>query len=266
MYQIKTDNLLGLKISTVGLIASEKIKEFYFSCVGNVFSTVEAEGASRNSLNFYMISRISNEGQTTHAEQQLHKKGARLVTEKHIAAVDDTFEFRKIARHEVNDRQFVGQWDENGRYFAIAGRKSSQLDKTAKSIRFYNMFGELLMMYNDIYSLDQLRFRPRPTDSLNENQMKKLKKEYKKKYEQLFKNEETTEKKVASDIVKDQRKKIRDDFLDNFYLPLRRQYETDIEKYKNLFPIKESDMEKEPATTKDIYAFKEVISQRKVDF
>jgi len=69
MYQIKTDSLLGLKISTVGLIASEKIKEFYFSCVGNVFSTVEAEGASRNSLNFYMISRISNEGQTTHAEQ-----------------------------------------------------------------------------------------------------------------------------------------------------------------------------------------------------
>lgn len=128
------------------------------------------------------------------------------------------------------------------------------------------MFGELLMMYNEIYSLDHLRFRPRPTDSLSENQMKKLKKEYKKKYEQLFKNEETTEKKVASDIVKDQRKKIRDDFLDNFYLPLRRQYENDIDKYKNLFPIKEADMEKEPATTKDIYAFKEVISQRKVDF
>jgi len=62
------------------------------------------------------------------------------------------------------------------------------------------------MMYNDIYSLDQVHFRPRPTDTLNDNSMKKLKKDYKKKYEQLFKNEETTEKKVASDIVKEQRK------------------------------------------------------------
>jgi hypothetical protein len=104
VYQIKTDPLLGLKITTVGLISSDKIKEFYFSCVGNVFATIESEGASRNSLNFYMISRISREGETTQAEQQLHKKGARLVTEKHLAAVDDTFEFRKTARHEVTDR------------------------------------------------------------------------------------------------------------------------------------------------------------------
>jgi len=51
-----------------------------------------------------MISRISKEGENVHAEQQLHKKGARLVTEKKISAVDDTFEFRKTARHEVNDR------------------------------------------------------------------------------------------------------------------------------------------------------------------
>lgn len=51
------------------------------------------------------------------------------------------------------------------------------------------------MMYNDVYSLDQVKFRPRPTDNLNDNAMKKLKKEYKKKYETVFKNEETTEKK-----------------------------------------------------------------------
>jgi hypothetical protein len=95
--------------------------------------------------------------------------------------------------------------------------------------------------------------------------MKKLKKEYKKKYEQLFKNEEVTEKKVASDIVKDQRKKIRDDFLDNFFLPLRKQYEADIKKYENLFPIKENDIEKEQATTREIFAFKEVVSQRKIE-
>lgn len=59
VYQLKSDTLLGLTIKTVGLIASDKIKEIYFSCVGNVFCTVESEGASRNSLNFYMIARIS---------------------------------------------------------------------------------------------------------------------------------------------------------------------------------------------------------------
>ena len=62
IYQIKTDALLGFTIKTVGLLNSEKIKEFYFSCVGNVFTTVEQEGPTRHSLNFYMISKISNEG------------------------------------------------------------------------------------------------------------------------------------------------------------------------------------------------------------
>jgi len=115
------------------------------------------------------------------------------------------------------------------------------------------MFGELLMYYQDIYQLDQVRFRPRPNDCLNDNTMKKLKKDYKKKYQQLFKNEEVTEKKVASDIVKDQRKKIRDDFLDNFFLPLRMEYEKDIKKYENLFPIKENEIEKDEVTTRDIF-------------
>jgi len=59
-----------------------------------------------------MISKISNEGQTTSAEQQLNKKGARLVTEKHLAAVDDTYEFRKVARHEISDKQWSAHWDE----------------------------------------------------------------------------------------------------------------------------------------------------------
>ena len=116
------------------------------------------------------------------------------MTEKHLAAVDDTYEFRKTARHEVTERRWLGQWDEDGRYFVIHGRASA-VDKTSKSIKFYNMFGELLMFFTDLHSLDQVRFRPRPDDSLSADQMKKLKKDYKKKYEQLFKNEESSEKK-----------------------------------------------------------------------
>ena len=53
------------------------------------------------------------------------------------------------------------------------------------------------------------------------NKLKDLKKDYKKKYENLFKSEEAAEKKQQSDIVKDQRKAIRDDFLNNFFIPMR---------------------------------------------
>jgi len=34
------------------------------------------------------------------------------------------------------------QWDQTGRYVAIFGIKRSPLDKTDKSIKFYNIFGE----------------------------------------------------------------------------------------------------------------------------
>lgn len=112
LYQIKTDPLLGFGVKPVGMLGSEKVKEFYFSCVGNIFTCVEQDGPTRHSLNFYMISKISNEGQTTSAEQQLNKKGARLVTEKLLASVDDTYEFRKVARHEISDKQWNAHWDE----------------------------------------------------------------------------------------------------------------------------------------------------------
>lgn len=95
------------------------------------------------------------------------------------------------------------------------------------------------MYFADLFGLDQVHFRPRPNDTLNANQQKKLKKDYKKKYEKMFKEQENTEKKEQGDIVKDQRKKVRDNFLNDFFIPLRQNYERDIEKFKKLFPIKE---------------------------
>jgi len=77
----------------------------------------------------------------------------------------------------------------------MQGKKSSQFDKQTKSIKFFNMFGEMLQVYNDLASLESVQFRPRPRDILKKDQEKKLKKEYKKKYESLFKNEEHSEKK-----------------------------------------------------------------------
>ena len=115
------------------------------------------------------------------------------------------------------------------------------------------MFGEPLMYWADIYGLDQVRFRPRPTDTLNEKKLKALKKDYKKQYEPKVREEETKDKKEQTDIVKDQRKKIRENFLKNFFLPQRQAYEKDIGKYQALFPIKESDISTEVATIQNIY-------------
>jgi len=97
---------------------------------------------------------------------------------------------------------------------------------------FYNMLGECIEKLEDVPALDMVHFRPRANNFLKPDALKKLKKDYKKKYGELFKDEETTEKKEQNDIIKDKRKKIRDDFLNNFFIPLRREFEEDIEKYK----------------------------------
>lgn len=249
IYQVKQDSTLGFVCQKVGFLQSEKIVEFYFSGAGNIFTTVELEGTSsatgKHSIHFYYIQRISNEGETKTTSQTVKKKTDALIKEKALSAIEDTFEFRKTQRHEISDRKWYAKWDHFGRYFVVYGRKTSVLDKTAKSIKFFNMFGELLNFHNNLTALDGCYFRPRPIDSLNTNQLKKLKKEYKKKYEKMFKDEEQQEKKLQNDIVKDKKKKIRDDFLNNFFLPLREQYEKDIKKYQAIFPIKDEDIAKD---------------------
>lgn len=216
-----------------------------------------------------MIQRISNEGQTKTTKAQPAMRG-KVVDKKHvkdkiIAAVEDTYEFRRTARHEIKDKSYYAHWDEKGRFFMIQGRKNLSFDKSMKQIKIYNMFGELIEQHTDLQGLDRCHFRPRPDDILNANQIKKLKKTYKTDYEKLFKEEESEEKKVQSDIVKDQRKKVRDDFLDNFFLPLRKRYEQDIEKYKALFPIKEGDISEKQEEFTSIFHYGEVVSTRQLE-
>jgi hypothetical protein len=57
---------------------------------------------------------------------------------------EESYEFRKLAKHEVKEKRYVAKWSDNGRFFVIHGVKSSMFDKTNKSIKIYNMFGELL--------------------------------------------------------------------------------------------------------------------------
>lgn len=210
IYQLKSDPILGFVCKRVGFLPSEKTVEFYFSGAGNIFVTVELEGTSsisgKHSINFFYINKISNEGETMSTTQHVTKKGQALIKDKQLAAVDDTYEFRKTARHEITDRKWYAKWDNFGRYFVVYGRKTSMLDKQPKSIKFYNMFGELLNFHTNLLSLDQIAFRPRPSDTLKPDQIKKLKKEYKKKYEKMFRDEENQDKKVQNEIVKDQKK------------------------------------------------------------
>lgn len=81
----------------------------------------------------------------------------------------------------------------------------------------------------------------------------------------MIDKERAQEKKVQDDIVKDKKKKIRDDFLDNFFIPLRREYESNINQYKDLFPIKESDLAEKPEDQLNIYQYVEEVSNRKLD-
>jgi len=184
---------------------------------------------------------------------------------KSLAVAEDTYDFRKTARHEVKDNNYKAQWEVNGRYLVFNGFKSSAFDKKEQSLRFFNMFGELIEQHNELKGIENVMFRPRPTNILKTDAVKKLKKSYVDKYGKVFKTEEEADKKRQTDIVKDEKKKIRDDFLDNFFIPLRTEYEKDIEKYKKLFPIKETDMAEELAQTSHIYAYNDVKSTRNLD-
>mmetsp|Transcript_216 Transcript_216/g.392 ORF Transcript_216/g.392 Transcript_216/m.392 type:complete len:732 (+) Transcript_216:22-2217(+) len=207
IYQIKNDPMLGLILKNIGSMAADKVLEVHFSSAGNILCTIDQEGPSRTSLNFYMIQRISNEGQTTTAKFQPAMRG-RVVDPKHvkdkkIAAVEDTYEFRKMAKHEVKDKRFVAKWNENGRFFVVQGRKMLSIDKQPKTIRIYNMFGELIEQHVDLLGLENFQFRPRPLDILKPDQVKKLKKTYKSDYEKVFKEEELKEREAQSNVVKD---------------------------------------------------------------
>lgn len=251
----------------MGTLPSEKVNNVYFSGAGNILCTVDKE-FNRIHLNFYMISKITYEGQTTQAQKlgvdhkkEVYTKDARDQT-KNLGAVDDTYEFQKIARHDVKDRNWIARWDQSGRYFMIHGRKTMSLDRSAKNVMFYNIHGELIDKIENVPHLEQVQFRNRATDVLKPNQIKQLKKDYKKKYGTIIDKEQAQEKKAQNDIIKDKRKKIRDDFLENFFMPLRQEYEENVDKYQALFPIKETDMNEEKVEQINIYQYMEEMKSR----
>ena len=73
--------------------------------------------------------------------------------------------------------------------------------------------------------MNQFEFRPRPDDILNKKQLKSLKEEYRKKYGKIYRQEEFKERQIIQQKVRDEKKIIRDEFLYNFFMPLREKYE-----------------------------------------
>lgn len=67
-----------------------------------------------------------------------------------LTSQDDKYEFKKTARHDIYETKFEQVWDQTGRYLAIYGVKRSPLDKAVKSIRFYNIFGEPMGVYEQL--------------------------------------------------------------------------------------------------------------------
>jgi ribosomal protein S17E len=65
-------------------------------------------------------------------------------------------------------------------------------------------------------------------------------------------------------VIKESKKKIREEFLNTFFLPLRREFESQKDKYEALWPIKAKDMAEEAVEIEIIYSYENVIRETRV--
>ena len=66
-------------------------------------------------------------------------------------------------------------------------------------------------------------------------------------YKDKYQEEEAKEREAVEAEVNAKKKAIRDTFLNDFYLPLRRKYEKDIPKYMELWSLKDDALAEEQA-------------------
>ena len=58
--------------------------------------------------------------------------------------------------------------------------------------------------------------------------------------------------------MRDEKKIIRDEFLYNFFLPLRQKYEEKLDEYEAMWPLKENDMAAEDKVIDHVYHYGEM--------
>ena len=61
LYQINSDATIGFHLKPLGTMHSEKVKEVHFSGAGNVLCTIDTDGTSKTSLNFFLIQKNVND-------------------------------------------------------------------------------------------------------------------------------------------------------------------------------------------------------------
>lgn len=108
-------------------------------------------------------------------------------------------------------------------------------------------------------------FRPRPQGLLSVKEQTKLRTDFRTLYGKQYKEEEKSERSAVQEEVRLKKKTIRDDFLNNFYLPLRRKYEADLDKYIKMWPLKESDMSEKEEVVTHVYNYGDLVETKKID-
>jgi len=233
---------------------------------GDIFALSEKETSSisKQTWTTYMITSYTETRQGVNPQQMYTKwKGKMMKVQQTNQAVShevEVFEFKKTARHESNDAKTTVVWDDFGKAFVIHGEKATvgPFDKEKRSIRFFTMYGEPLLTIDRLPEMNHFSFRPRPNNLLNKNQTVTLKKTYRKTYKKTFKEEEKSEKATANETMRTSKKKIRDEFLNDFYIPNRKAYDDNIDKFIAIWPIKDDDLTPEPVAVNHIFHYGEV--------
>ena len=115
-----------------------------------------------------------------------------------------------------------------------------------------------------LQNLSQFKWRPRPVGLLTKRELTKLQGEFRTKYQKMFKEEEKAEKKQLNSVIKESKKKVRDEFLNNFFLPLRKEFESQKDKFEALWPIKPNQMADQMVEIEVIYSYENVVSETKI--
>ena len=108
-------------------------------------------------------------------------------------------------------------------------------------------------------------YRPRPEGILPKKEYAKLRSDYRSLYGKQYREEEKKDRQSVQEEVAEKKKAIRDEFLNNFYLPLRHKYEADMEKYIKMWPLKDSDMTEQPETITHVYNYGDLLEMKKIE-
>lgn len=151
IFQVEHDKLKGFIVKDIGAHPSDRVVDFSWSPAGEVFCTLEKDGAyatAKSIWNFYFIEEqeavLAAEGPKEKLGKRTYKNLEANKTNK-MAAEEVGYEFKKTARHEAIDVVTRGVWDKFGRFFVVHGKKGAGLfDKELRNIKIYSIFGEPL--------------------------------------------------------------------------------------------------------------------------